>query len=266
MPGTVPQNRFEDFFTEDIYQLLKNHLYNYKVRKQAVEKALENESISMVLEVGSGMSPMITGDPRVVYSDLSLTALSRLKNTLGSGSFVVADSTRLPFKPRVFSHVICSEVLEHIEDDTAAIRAMSSVLKPDGRVIITIPHGKCFFSIDDRFVNHFRRYDLADIQAKLKEGGFTPIVVRKVLGPLEKISMVFVIGCYLLVHRTGKALPGSGSIRPGKVRSFNNLITTVFKKANEGFAVLARADASIMPRRLSMVLLMKCALRKGTEQ
>ncbi|MBW2635089.1 MAG: hypothetical protein JRE14_13385, partial [Deltaproteobacteria bacterium] len=97
-------------------------------------------------------------------------------------------------------------------------------------------------------------------------GGFTPIVVRKVLGPLEKISMVFVIGCYLLVHRTGKALPGSGSIRPGKVRSFNNLITTVFKKANEGFAVLARADASIMPRRLSMVLLMKCALRKGTEQ
>jgi len=48
-------NRFQDFFEESKYTLLKNYLYNYRLRKMAVEKSLQNENIKLILEVGSGI-------------------------------------------------------------------------------------------------------------------------------------------------------------------------------------------------------------------
>ncbi|MBW2663361.1 MAG: hypothetical protein JRD93_15590 [Deltaproteobacteria bacterium] len=47
-------NRFQDFFEESKYTLLKNYLYNYRLRKMAVEKSLQHENIKLILEVGSG--------------------------------------------------------------------------------------------------------------------------------------------------------------------------------------------------------------------
>ena len=34
-------NRFQDFFEESKYTLLKNYPYNYRLRKMAVEKSLQ---------------------------------------------------------------------------------------------------------------------------------------------------------------------------------------------------------------------------------
>ncbi len=53
-------NRFQDFFEESKYTLLKNYLYNYRLRKMAVEKCLHHENIKLILEVGSGISPVMT--------------------------------------------------------------------------------------------------------------------------------------------------------------------------------------------------------------
>jgi SAM-dependent methyltransferase len=257
----VESNRFEDFFKEDTYHLLKNYLYNYILRQEAVNKALEMESVDRVLEVGSGISPMLTSMNRVVYSDLSLTAMQRLKNTHGNGWYVVADSTRLPFRRGVFSHAICSEVLEHIEDDTAAIREMSRVLDPSGVLVLTFPHGKYYFAIDDRLVNHHRRYDLEEIHKKLNAGGFTPTITWKILGPLEKITMMAVAGCYILTRELGKAWPGADTRRSAAAGKLTNFMVILFKWANRGYATLVGLDAKVMPRCLSAVLLMKCTLR-----
>ena len=118
-PGT---NRFQDFFEEDKYIVLKNYLYNYLLRKRAIEKNIRPEMIKLALEVGSGISPVMTKTHRVVYSDLSFSALQILKRTCGNGWHVVADNMNLPFKPSVFSHTICSEVLEHLKDDHKALK------------------------------------------------------------------------------------------------------------------------------------------------
>ena len=256
-------NRFEDFFEEDTYRLLKNYLYNYIVRQEAVHKALEMESVERVLEVGSGISPMLTNMNKVVYSDLSLTAMQQLKNTYGNGWYVVADSTRLPFRRGVFSHAICSEVLEHIKDDTAAIREMSRVLDPSGKLILTFPHAKYYFAIDDRLVNHHRRYNLEEIRKKLNAGGFTPIITWKVMGPLEKITMMAVAGCYMLTRKIGNVWPAVDTRRPAAAGKLTNLAVALFKWANRGYARLVGLDAKVMPRCLSAVLLIKCKLKGG---
>lgn len=263
MKKTIDSNRFEDFFAEDTYHLLKNHLYNYTLRKAAILATLKNETLESVLEVGSGISPIITQMNNVVYSDLSLAAVQTLKNRYGNGCHVVADSTRLPFKKRVFSHVICSEVLEHIEDDRAAIREMAGVLEDTGKLTLTFPHGKYYFAIDDRLVHHHRRYDLVDIEEKLISCGFVPAMSRKVLGPLEKITMMAVAGCYRLVRGRGRALPSeTDAMTSSMMRKLTTLLIGPFKWANKGYAALAWLDARIMPRCLSTVLLMKCGLRR----
>ena len=50
-----------------------------------------------------------------------------------------ADMTDLPFDDDSFDFAICSHVLEHIENDRAAVAELSRVLVPGGRAIVMVP-------------------------------------------------------------------------------------------------------------------------------
>ncbi|MBE9552988.1 MAG: methyltransferase domain-containing protein [Proteobacteria bacterium] len=50
-----------------------------------------------------------------------------------------ADLTALPFRDESFDFVICSHVLEHIEDDRAAMAELFRVLVPGGRAVVMVP-------------------------------------------------------------------------------------------------------------------------------
>ena len=50
-----------------------------------------------------------------------------------------ADATKLPFADCSFDKIICSEVLEHIEDYHAVLREIKRVLKPQGTLAISVP-------------------------------------------------------------------------------------------------------------------------------
>jgi SAM-dependent methyltransferase len=57
---------------------------------------------------------------------------------------VAADVTALPFEDGAFDVVLCSHVLEHVEDDVAAIRELARVTRPGGTAIVLVPidHGR----------------------------------------------------------------------------------------------------------------------------
>jgi len=180
----------------------------------AVEKSLRQENIKLILEVGSGISPVMTGTRDIIYSDLSFAAIRLLKHSYGKGYYVVADGIDLPFKSEAFSHTISSEVLEHLKDDRKALNELARVISPSGRLVVTFPHKKSYFANDDRFVSHFRRYELSEMKDRLKEAGFRPINIHKVLGPLEKITMSFVVYCFSLIQR----------IKSKKANQLNNTV------------------------------------------
>lgn len=52
---------------------------------------------------------------------------------------VNGDALRLPFPDASFDRVVCSEVLEHLWDYEQAIRELVRVLKPMGRMAVTVP-------------------------------------------------------------------------------------------------------------------------------
>jgi SAM-dependent methyltransferase len=56
-----------------------------------------------------------------------------------AGSTVCGDAAFLPFPDASFDRVIAAEVLEHIGTDVAAMTELSRVLKPGGRMAVTVP-------------------------------------------------------------------------------------------------------------------------------
>jgi SAM-dependent methyltransferase len=249
-------DNFGSLFENENYVLLKNYLYNYLLRKKAVEKNIPIGNQSFVLEVGSGLSPLVTNTTTVVYSELSWEALRILKRRHGRGSYVAADGMRLPFKVGIFDHIICSEVLEHVEDDRKALHELARVLKPSGQLIITFPHRKFYLTYDDHFVKHLRRYELPEMEDRLQTVKLSTVSIQKVLGPLEKVTMWTVVSCFSLMQK----------IRPNKSKEngFSNLMSIVaplFKWVNVFYAGLAWLDAKIMPRSLATVLLIRAEKR-----
>jgi len=125
-------------------------------------------------------------------------------------------------------------------------------MSPTGRLVVTFPHKKSYFDNDDRFVNHFRRYELSEMKDRLTDAGFRPINIHKVLGPLEKITMYFVVYCFSLIQR----------IKSKKVTQTNNpelmnVFGQFFKWVNRFYMLFVWIDARITPRSLSAVLLIK---------
>jgi SAM-dependent methyltransferase len=247
-----PANRFEDFFADDGYVRLKNLLYNYLLRKSAVNRSLLGLERGPILEVGSGLSPMVTDTDRVTYSELSFAALRTLKLSRGRGCFVVADALHLPFKREAFSLVVCSEVLEHLPDDRTALAEMAGVLRPGGSLILTVPHRQGYFAVDDRFVHHLRRYEIAALEQMLRATGLIPREIRNVLGPLEKLLMMTVTG--ILSLRPSHAGSGGGAA----FRSAGSPLTlSLFKWFNRLLLGVVWLDARWSPRLLASVVLVR---------
>jgi SAM-dependent methyltransferase len=246
-------NRFEDFFADAAYISLKNHLYNYLLRRRAVRKHLKREVGELILEVGSGLSPMTEASDRIVYSEISFAALREMKRRQAGGYFVVADAARLPFRAGSFSQVICSEVLEHLPEDRIALREIRSVLKPGGSLILTFPHRCSYFAGDDRFVNHYRRYELTDMKTILDEAGLKVVEIQKVLGPLEKITMLSVISLIPLFERFRK---GKRDDKRGQGTKAECLVA-LFGWLNRLYCLPVWLDAYLSPRCLSSVLLIR---------
>jgi SAM-dependent methyltransferase len=57
----------------------------------------------------------------------------------GSAVSVAGDATAMPFGDGAFDVVIAAEVLEHIRDDQEAMREIARVVRPGGRVAVTVP-------------------------------------------------------------------------------------------------------------------------------
>ena len=87
---------------------------------------------------------------------------------------IVAAAAALPFADAAFDGVTALDVLEHIEDDAAALREVRRVLRPGGALVATVPCHPILFSGHDRALQHVRRYTRAQFLDRLTGAGFVP--------------------------------------------------------------------------------------------
>ncbi len=73
---------------------------------------------------------------------------------------------------RSFDTIICSNVLEHVEDDNAVLNNFYQLLPMKGKLIILVPALRALYNVLDRELGHFRRYDRKELIRKLTGNGF----------------------------------------------------------------------------------------------
>jgi SAM-dependent methyltransferase len=142
-------------------------------RKQLIYQVLEwNLSLEKrngydILEVGAGVGQnieVLQRFGRVDALELDQQGLDRLRKI---------DGIRTIFELGIPSDlvgtwdVICAcDVIEHIEDDVAAVQWIFEHLRPGGIFFATVPAFQWIYSDHDRALGHFRRYE-ADAFDKL---------------------------------------------------------------------------------------------------
>ena len=145
-----------------------------------------------MLDVGCGQgrhtAELCRWDCRAVGVDLSVDELKVAKNVLsykhwaheatGHGDFLAVDATRLPFRDATFDRIVCTEVLEHIPNDKAALRELVRVLKPGGLMAVSVPNylpEVLFWTISWGYWHspggHIRIYRPGEMADALKENG-----------------------------------------------------------------------------------------------
>jgi ubiquinone/menaquinone biosynthesis C-methylase UbiE len=110
---------------------------------------------------------------QAVGSDLSVEGIltaerfARGEGVEGNASFVVSSADELPFPDGAFGSASAVAVLEHLDDDRPAVGELARVLRPGGRLWLTVPHAFRymtppawpFYWLHDRRIGHKRHYD-----------------------------------------------------------------------------------------------------------
>jgi len=86
--------------------------------------------------------------------------------------FVRASVCDMPFEEGYFDLVIMADVLEHVEDEFAAMTEIARALKPKGKLIMTVPAGMELWSYHDEDLGHYCRYSKKKLRQLLDFAGF----------------------------------------------------------------------------------------------
>ena len=115
--------------------------------------ALIEDTPKKVLDVGcaSGwfLSNIAAKFPRASYYGIDIydKGIAYAKLLYPNIQFKVADAHAIPFPNETFDLIICTEVLEHVDDPKGALLEMRRVLTKNGKVIIELDSGTVLFSI-----------------------------------------------------------------------------------------------------------------------
>lgn len=153
-----------------------------------------------VLEVGAGIGTITReierGREKVIALEMDPFYVDRLRNLFRDKPHVrpvlsdVATTDWAAIGREGIDSVVLSNVLEHIEDDAAAVRNFRKVLPLGGRLIVLVPALPSLFGAMDEAVGHFRRYTREALSAVLTGNGFA-------LERLEWMNLAGIPGWFL---------------------------------------------------------------------
>lgn len=124
-----------------------------------------------VLDIGCGtglFSKMLTEQGYEVTSlDSNQLALDYSRKR-GLSNLVTGDALKLPFPDNSFDAAFALDILEHIDDDRAAVAEWQRVLKPCGILIVFVPAFRFLWGPQDEKLEHKRRYTKKILRDKLE--------------------------------------------------------------------------------------------------
>lgn len=148
----------------------------YRARREVLAALIRRRAMppphARLLEVGCGTGHNVAmlerfGAVDAIEMDSAARAVAekRLGRPVGSAM--------LPELPGVarqhYDLVGAFDVVEHVEDDRAAIAALGQCLKPGGRLVISVPAHQWMWSAHDDANHHKRRYSKASLRRLIED-------------------------------------------------------------------------------------------------
>lgn len=165
-------------YQEDVQRLEDTHWWFLSRRDCIIRliRKLNTEKDSEILEVGCSGGPLQRlldelGYKNVLGIDNDEQSIE-VGRRRGITNIRVMDGTSMEYEDNSFDLLIASDVLEHIEDDGAALKEWNRILKPGGKAIIFVPAFRFLWSEHDEVIGHYRRYTRKELNEKLKANGF----------------------------------------------------------------------------------------------
>lgn len=145
-----------------------------------------------------------------------------------------ADLTTVGEVPYVYS----LNVLEHIEDDGAALAGLAGVLAPGGTLMLYVPAFQVLFSAMDRKVGHFRRYHKGQLVALVQQAGLD----------VEQARYVDCLGfaASLVYKAVGSR---QGDLSPGSVKLYDRAVFPVSRVLDRLLQPLLGKNLLVVARR-----------------
>ncbi|MDR0394277.1 MAG: methyltransferase domain-containing protein [Tannerella sp.] len=158
------------------------------IRKRLVEKIrlLAPELHGKLLDFGCGAKPY-----RLLFSNTNEYIGVDIENEghdhCGEQIDVYYDGKHLPFGDESFDAILTSEVLEHVPELNECIQELYWVLKPGGRILITVP----FVWQEHELPFDFRRFSVTGIKKQLTDNGFKILVEERTGHFLEVVIQLW---------------------------------------------------------------------------
>jgi len=151
---------------------------NAKNRIEYVLNLISPKKTDIILNIGVSNIPEIelaleNKVKECITIDNDKVKIEKAQRYLKKAKILYADVTKKPFKKKYFDTVIMLEVLEHLEDDSSALKWIYSILKKGGKLILAVPNDDILHLINPvKYTQHYRHYSDKQIKKVIEETGF----------------------------------------------------------------------------------------------
>jgi SAM-dependent methyltransferase len=116
-----------------------------------------------------GPEPMVGA---VAGTDLSPLVLGHVRRRDPATRVLRSLATDLPFPDEMAGSLVSLCVIEHLDDDLAALREYHRVLRPGGVLYVSVPAYQWLWGVHDELAAHRRRYSTRRLLAAVEAAGF----------------------------------------------------------------------------------------------
>ena len=160
------------------YAAVEDRHWWFVGRRQIVEQVIRQLNLpknAQILEAGCGTGGNLTMLAR--YGQISAMELDETACQLANERRVTTVKLgslpdEIPFTSQ-YDLIVILDVLEHLDDDLAALQALSNRLNPKGWLLITVPAYQFLWSYHDEVNHHKRRYTLKNLKRVVRQAGYT---------------------------------------------------------------------------------------------
>lgn len=154
--------RSVDLYAQEKYRLLWTEVLLRRRFGRALDLGCGSGDVSLLLSAACDEVLSVDPDAAAVRRTRQLVGGAGLENVC----VAQGDLGHLDPGGR-FDLIVAFDVLEHIEDDVAAIDRLAQLLAPGGVLFVTVPAGAYLFGSHDVRLGHFRRYERSELARKL---------------------------------------------------------------------------------------------------